>query len=435
MRPARAVRYWMPGKQAGALAARLPEPAAAPASAQRRSVPSGKRLTPGGDDNGYAPMARPFTRAAYSRISGRLFFVNASGHGDACSASVVRSAAELLVITAAHCVYSVPEGAGQGRWHSNFAFVPAYDGRATGQREREPYGRWGGRRAWKPAGYTGLSGGDWNSIYDIALIEVGARNGTLQDTVGAFTPMRGRTDGRTIVTIGYPGILGRTPYDGRDQLWCLARTQPVRAVAPAAGAPMPAARAAAAATKLGTYNCHLARGHSGGPWVLNGTRDLVGVLSAGTEDGQADGYSVANTLNPESYGAIVKAADPRGVYDALSIKVEGPDRPVTRGATVTVTATVAMRGLMAASQVPVTFHLPPGARLGAVRGATCAPAGPEATCPIPAVRPGTPVRISARVHVARDAGRSLPISAHVDSTSLDPAQSDNTSTFRLRTRP
>ncbi|TMR88116.1 hypothetical protein [Nonomuraea basaltis] len=127
MHPGHAVRYWTPVKQAQAKAADLPERLPDPAAAERRSVPAGKRLTPGGDANGYARMPRPYSGAALSRISGRLFFRNAGGQGDSCSASVVRSAARLLVVTAAHCVYSVPEGATGGRWHSSFAFVPAYD--------------------------------------------------------------------------------------------------------------------------------------------------------------------------------------------------------------------------------------------------------------------------------------------------------------------
>ncbi|WP_171075364.1 DUF11 domain-containing protein, partial [Nonomuraea basaltis] len=285
--------------------------------------------------------------------------------------------------------------------------------------------------AWKPDGYTGLGGGDWNSIYDIALIEVGGRKRTLQEVVGAFIPMRSQGGRYTIVTAGYPGMSGRKPYDGRDQLWCRARTQPARAIA--AGTTMLAARAAAVTSKLQTYNCHLARGHSGGPWVLEGTRDLIGVLSAGAEDGQAGGFSVANALNVEGYGAIVKKADPGGVYDALSIQVAGPARPVTPGSAATVTATVTMRGLMAASQVPVTLTAPAGANLGAVSGAACERAGQQATCVIDAVRPGTPVSLSAQVNVARDAGGSLPITAHVTSTRLDPSQRDNTSVFTIST--
>ncbi|RVX39541.1 V8-like Glu-specific endopeptidase [Nonomuraea polychroma] len=423
MHPGQAVRYWTPDKQAKANAADLPEilPSQAAAAQRRRSVPAAQRLTPGGDANGYAPARRPYTDAERSRITGRLFFVNARGRGDSCSASVVRSAVELLVVTAAHCVYSAPAGAASGSWHSSFAFVPAYDGRAAGERQREPYGRWGGRRAWKPDGYTGTTGGDWNSIYDVALIEVGKKARTLQDAVGAFTPMRNQGGRHTIVTSGYPGLLGRKPYDGRDQLWCLARTRPARMLG-------------AAHAKLETGNCHLSKGHSGGPWVLQGTNDLIGVLSAGTENSEADGFSVANTLTTDSYGAIVTKADPGGVYDALSVKVAGPARPVRRGDATTVTATVTMSGLMAAAQVPLTLTVPPGTSLGALNGAACRPAERTATCVIDAVRPGRPVTVSAQVHVARDAKPWLPISAHVTSTPLDPSQRDNTSVSSIATQ-
>ncbi|MEV0389753.1 trypsin-like peptidase domain-containing protein [Nonomuraea sp. NPDC050643] len=441
MRPARAVRYWTAGKQAKAKAADLPEsgprtgaiPKAGTGASAPRTVPSAKRLTPGGDANGYARVPRPYTGAPHSRISGRLFFVNAAGDGDSCSASVIRSASKLLVVTAAHCVYGVPDGASTGQWHTSFAFVPAYDGRAADVAQREPYGRWGGRRAWKPDKYTGLIGGDWNSIYDIALIEVGGRKRSLQDSVGAFTPMLNQGGRHTIATTGYPGLLGREPYDGRDQLWCVGHTRESRGIPD--GDTMLAAGAAAPAVRTGrmeTYNCHLFKGHSGGPWILKGTGDLVGVLSAGKEDGEADGNSVANALNLEGYGAIVQQADPNGVYDALSVKLAA--QPVRRGGTTTVTATVTMRGLMAAAQVPFSLDLPTGTSLRATSGASCERANRKVGCTIAAVHPGRPVRITARVGVAKDARRSLPFVAHVTSTRLDPAQRDNTAVLRLPVR-
>ncbi|MGP3930628.1 trypsin-like serine peptidase [Nonomuraea sp. KM88] len=451
MRPEHAVRYWTAERQAAADAAAGPPdgsagrrgaPPAATANlagARRHSVPASKRLTPGSDANGYARVPRPYTRAATSRITGRLFFVNSGGHGDSCSASVVRSAAQQLVVTAAHCVYSVPAGATTGRWHRRFAFVPAYDGRAATVKKREPYGRWGGRRAWKPDGYTGLTGGDWNSVHDIALIEVGTRKRTLQKAVGAFTPMRSQGGRHTIATMGYPGVLGRRPYDGRDQLWCLGRTR--QATGMVLGATLPASLPAAlpAATtsrpgRLETHNCHLHKGHSGGPWLVQGTRDLVGVLSAGKEDGYAAGNAVANALNAEGYGAIVRQADPRGVYDALSVKLSGPDRPVRRGSDVTVTATVELRGLMAAARVPVTLTLPAGATLTATRGATCVREPAKASCTIAEIHPRRPVRITATIAVARDARAPLRVVGHVTSTALDPSQKDNTGTVRLKTR-
>ncbi|GAA3146944.1 hypothetical protein ACFQES_35260 [Nonomuraea salmonea] len=241
----------------------------------------------------------------------------------------------------------------------------------------------------------------------------------------------------TIATTGYPGLLGREPYDGRDQLWCLGRTRQSAGVARTET--MLAANATgrtAGSGRMETHNCHLHKGHSGGPWFLKNTGDLVGVLSAGKEDGEADGNSVATALNLEGYGAIVGKADPKGVYDALSVRLgrpARPGRPVRRGRTTTVTATVTMRGLMAAMRVPVTIAAPRGAALAAVHGVACAPTRRQATCLIPAVRPGRPVRIKARVHVAADAPRRLALAARVTSTRLDPTQRDNTDVLRLFT--
>ncbi|WP_165975194.1 DUF11 domain-containing protein, partial [Nonomuraea deserti] len=212
----------------------------------------------------------------------------------------------------------------------------------------------------------------------------------------------------------------------------------VPAALPAA-LPAPAGTRRSATTsrpgRLETHNCHLHKGHSGGPWLVHGTRDLVGVLSAGKEDGYAAGNAVANALNAEGYGAIVRRADPRGVYDALSVKLRGPERPVRRGAAVTVTATVKMRGLMAAAQVPLTLTLAAGASLTATGGATCVREPAKASCTIATIHPRRPVRITATVAAARDARAPLRVVAHVASTALDPSKDDNTSTLRLKTRP
>ncbi|MFI7124273.1 trypsin-like serine peptidase [Nonomuraea sp. NPDC050153] len=434
MRPARAVRYWTAGKQARANATELPKSLQGQVpGAERRGVPESKRITPGGDANGYAPMSRPYTAAEQSRATGRLFYVNASGQDDSCSASVVRSAVGLLIVTAAHCVYSVPLGASTGQWHTNFAFVPAYDGQATSVRQREPYGRWGARQAWKPDTYTGMSGGDWNSNFDIALLEVGRKNRTLQEAVGAFTPIRNQGGEYTVATTGYPGVSGRKPYDGRDQLWCLARTEQTGGIAETGTLLVSRITATSEGGRMETHNCHLFKGHSGGPWLLRGTGDLIGVLSAGTEDGGAEGYSVANALNAESYGAIVKRADPQGVYDALSISASGPRRPLRRGGVATVKADVTMRGLMGAAEVPVTFDVPAGTSLTTVNGAPCRRSARHATCTIAALHPDRPVRLTARVRVTRRAATFPRVTAHVDSTRLDPTQRDNTSTVTLPT--
>jgi len=84
--------------------------------------------------------------------------------------------------------------------------------------------------------------------------------------------------------------------------------------------------------------------------------------------------------------------------------------------------------------VPLTLTVPPGTRLAGVSGARCSTAATRADCTIAAVRPGSPVRITAHVEVGSAAGRRPPIVARVTSTRLDPTQRDNTSVLRLPTR-
>lgn len=419
MDPRRAVEYWTASNQSHADAADLPGHTAPPPGAERtpgmgrslgarsgagRGVPDGSRLTPGGDVNGYARVARPYGGSAASRATGRLFLLDADGGRRSCTGAVVRSAGGLLVATAAHCVYGVSRRTGQGTWSSNLAFVPAYDGQGKGA----PYGAWGVRRVWKPHAYTGAGMWDWDSVYDIALVEVGKRgSATLQDTVGAFTPMRGRAGHYTVVSMGYPSD---PPYDGSHQLWCLGRTT----VTPGYIRPM------GTSGRLHTVNCHLYGGNSGGPWLDRSTGLLVGVLSSGAGDVPGDGYSVANPLGTEGYGVLVRQADPGGVYDALSVKgTRSPGR---------VTATVRMGGLMAAAQVPVTFRLPRG--LSLAPGSSCAAVRQRVTCTIAVVRPGSPARVSIPIKGRAPAHRKITVS--VTSTSLDPNPRDNTHTFPNR---
>jgi V8-like Glu-specific endopeptidase len=409
MDPRRAVEYWTAGKRSDVDAAELPEHAAPPPGAERwRGVPEGSRLTPGGDGNGYARVPRPYGGSAASRATGRLFLLDADGGRRSCSGAVVRSAGGLLVATAAHCVYGVSRRTGQGAWSSNLAFVPAYDGQGDGQSQGAPYGVWGVRRVWKPHAFTGAGSWDWDSVYDIALVEVGKQgSATLQDTVGAFTPMRNQAGHYTVVSLGYPSD---PPYDGSHQLWCLGRTT----VAPGYVRPM------GTSGRLHTVNCHLFGGNSGGPWLDRSTGLLVGVLSSGAGAVPGDGYAVANPLGTDGYGVLVRQADPGGVYDALSVKGTRSARRVT--------ATVRMGGLMAAAQVPVTFRLPRG--LSLARGSSCAAVRRRVTCTIAVVRPDSPVRVSIPVKGRAPARRKITVS--VAATFLDPNPRDNTHTFPTR---
>ncbi|MFI6710018.1 trypsin-like peptidase domain-containing protein [Nonomuraea sp. NPDC050478] len=411
MDPQRAIDYWTARKQSRADAVDLPENVVIPRSAGSRvSVPRNERLTPGSDVNGYARVRKPYRRTLEGRATGRLFFLDAAGDRRSCSGAVVRSARKLLVATASHCVYGVAGRGGRATWSEHIAFVPAYDGKAASLRERAPYGVWGARRVYKPRSFTGVSPYDWDSIYDLALVEVGRRGGaTLQGTVGGFTPLRNEGGRHTVASLGYPSD---APYDGTRQLWCLARTRPWagHAVRGETGG------------RLRTDNCHLYGGNSGGPWLTRDDGLLIGVLTSGANDEAGHGYAVANPLGRDSFGAVVRRADPAGVYDALSVEGSGTAREVT--------ATVTMRGLMAAAQVPVTFTLPPGSRAGDAPG--CEGEGRRVTCTLALIRPGESVRVSVPVRIPRDDRPTATVS--VGSTFLDPDPRDNRDTFQLASR-
>ncbi|MEU4571650.1 trypsin-like peptidase domain-containing protein [Nonomuraea sp. NPDC023979] len=388
-----------PGEQPG------PRPAVLGSEGRPVSVPVAERLTPGADANGYGRMRRPYTRAANSRATGRLFFLDADGTRRSCSGAVVNSGSRLLLATAAHCVYGVSKRDNRGRWSSNLAFVPAYDGHAKASADRAPYGVWGARRVWKPRAFTGEGHWDWDSIYDLALVEVGRRGDrTLQGTVGAYTPLRNEGGRFTVTTLGYPSD---EPYDGTRQLWCLGRTQPW------SGYARPDRRVTG---RLYTDNCHLFGGNSGGPWLDRDTGLLLGVLSSGAADESTAGYAVANPFGRASYGALVRDADPHGVYDALSVKGS------VSGARVS--AVVTMRGLVAAS-VPVTFELPHGVSLAP--GSRCRASGRQVTCPAGVVRPGDPVTVSFPVRGV--AGERASYRVRVPVSHLDPERGDNTHVF------
>ena len=411
MDPLGAIAYWTAGKQSGAGAAELPGGAA-----RRADVPVDWRLTPGGDVNGYHPVRRPYTATASSRVTGRLFYLDGDGERRSCSGVVVRSAGGLLVATAAHCVYGLSARTGGAVWSSKIAFVPAYDGSGAGAAARAPYGVWGARRAWKPRPFTGEGMWDWDSVYDLALVEVGRRgSATLQEAVGAVTPLRNEAGDYAVTTLGYPSD---APYDGLRQLWCQARTTPW---------PGYAQPARIVDGRLHTANCHLFGGNSGGPWLERASGMLVGVLSSGAGNRSAEGYAVANPLGADSYGALVRRADPRGVYDALSIK--GSAKDLAKGRRSRLTATVTMRGLMAAARVPVTFRLPRG--VSAPAGTGCWGTRRTVTCTLAVVRPGRPERVSLPVRVTRRARHRVTVS--VAATFLDPGRRDNDHSFTMPT--
>jgi V8-like Glu-specific endopeptidase len=119
---------------------------------------------------------------------GALFTTTGGGlGGHFCSASVVNSPAQDLLITAAHCV----SGNGSGP----IAFVPGYDN------GRMPYGIWRVTRV--ILGPTWISSANPNA--DVAFLVVAGQHGTkIQDVTGGEQLGLGQAVGQIVSVIGYP---------------------------------------------------------------------------------------------------------------------------------------------------------------------------------------------------------------------------------------
>ncbi|MBO2447612.1 hypothetical protein J4573_10980 [Actinomadura barringtoniae] len=263
----------------------------------RADHPAGKILTPHGDDHGYARWPKPYTRHAWSRITGKLLS-DAHGEVEPCTASVIRSRSRMLLVSAAHCVR---DPGPKGRFFTNIRFVPAYSAKAdpdTGKNYdvRAPYGTWRVRKVWvtKQWRHTRYDFNDPNppvriSGFDVSVLSVAPKNGRrIQDVVGGFAPVVSAAGRFRFTTLGYPGG-GIAPYLGNLLERCVGRGKNApRKIGPGA---------------VRTRNCWVIPGHSGGPWIVPG-RGVIAVTSS-----QVARSSLGARLKPTTFGPLYRAAD------------------------------------------------------------------------------------------------------------------------------
>lgn len=166
------------------------------------------------------------------KTAGRVFF-SFGGQDASCSGDAVTSTNESVVITAGHCVKY------QGSWHTNWAFVPAYD---NGER---PYGTW-------TAAET-LTTPQWEASedlnYDVGAAVVNQLDGqSLTDVVGGQGIAFNQARNQAMYSFGYPAA---DPYDGTTLIYCSGTTFTDFLL-----------------TQDHAMACDMTGGSSGGPWFL-----------------------------------------------------------------------------------------------------------------------------------------------------------------------
>jgi hypothetical protein len=241
-------------------------------------------LDPNADTSGYTLVSAPYTAHPLSRITGILFFHLASEGPDSglhhCSASVIQSSSQNLILTAAHCVYDLQAH----QWNDMLMFVPAFDGTQSVPREKWPI-----RLAFIPR-----ENAPGSPAADIAVARVYSlpSGHTLETEVGgALRPRETGTERFPMVRdIGYPSKanLGDGPYLYAQQRECDSDT-----------------REGEVFSNLVLLNCAPQQGNSGGPIIVTYTHpiEVVAVFA------KTDPREGQPRLLHATFGLIYKIAD------------------------------------------------------------------------------------------------------------------------------
>ncbi|MBD0347070.1 MAG: trypsin-like serine protease [Coleofasciculus sp. Co-bin14] len=178
------------------------------------------------------------------RTIGKVFFTQVSdGANYVCSASAVNSTNKRLIVTAGHCVSD-----GNGKFHKNWIFVPAYNPNSSTPKDREPYGRWSACELYATTAWHKKE--DFGQ--DIGMVKACDKSGKkLHDTVGYLGYKANLSRNQTWYAFGYPAA---SPFDGKKLAYCKA------AYATSDSSVSPAT--------IG-IGCNMTGGSSGGPWLVS----------------------------------------------------------------------------------------------------------------------------------------------------------------------
>lgn len=171
------------------------------------------------------------------RTNGRLFFAREGGDYR-CSASVVQSQSDAVVLTAGHCLYDAESRA----WSKRLVFVPAF---LSGV---QPFGSWIGRQGVVPPAWYQRG----NLNFDYGALELNSNSrGSVGSVVGEQGLEWGYPRQQEYTSIGYPAN-----YADGERMWGCNSPLAGTLRSPSSG-PDPSA-----------INCSMKRGSSGGGWTF-----------------------------------------------------------------------------------------------------------------------------------------------------------------------
>jgi V8-like Glu-specific endopeptidase len=260
-----------------------------------------------------SPQEQTDTTTYPNRVVGRLFWtLESTGQDGSCTASVINSAGDDVVLTASHCIYGyAPTDIGRPiccAFRTNVNFVPGY------RNGEAPFGEF-------PATELRVATMDIGeqSERDHGVVLVAPSPQSVEDTVGAFGVSLSASGDQKWRVYGYPT---NWEFDGESLFTCDARTAITQFNSIGIRCDM---------APGGPFGYREALGASGGPWVIRGT-NLVTANSAYSEPERAPGILFGSRLRDAAASFYGVDPDVCGKSAPLIVGTEGPDRLVgTRG--------------------------------------------------------------------------------------------------------
>ncbi|MGH2923445.1 MAG: trypsin-like serine peptidase, partial [Solirubrobacterales bacterium] len=127
---------------------------------------------------------RPRARHHYPQRVHGLLLVEIAGQGASCSATVVSSREEDVIVTAGHCLLVPGEVSGGAGivFAESVAFIPGYRNPGTGATPAEPFGRFAGVRLGTPRAFAQT--GDISFDFGVVKLAPGAA-GKIETAIGS----------------------------------------------------------------------------------------------------------------------------------------------------------------------------------------------------------------------------------------------------------